>query len=81
MTGLISDDFSLKIKSSGYQWAATGAAPVNPTYVSGAVNEIFTAGDFKYEPQTAKPGRERWACGHYRSTWVRTSMIPRLRKI
>lgn len=56
MTGPISDDFSLKIKSSGYQWAATGAAPVNPTYVSGAVNEVFTAGDFKYGPQTAKPG-------------------------
>ena len=56
MTGPISDDFNLKIKSSGYQWTATGSAPVNPTYVSGAINEVFTAGDFMYGPQTTKPG-------------------------
>jgi hypothetical protein len=56
MTGPVHDDFNLKIKSSGYQWIATGSAPVNPTYVSGAVNEAFTAADFMYGPQTTKPG-------------------------
>jgi hypothetical protein len=56
MTGPISDDFNLKIKSSGYQWTPSTAGVVNPVYSNGAVNEIFTKADFLYGPQTAKPG-------------------------
>ena len=56
VVGPISNDFSLKIKSSGYQWTASAAGVVNPTYKDGAVNETFTKADFLYGPQTAKPG-------------------------
>jgi len=56
LKGPISDDFSLKIKSSGYQWMPSTAGVVNPVYKDGAVDEIFTKADFLYGPQTAKPG-------------------------
>ena len=56
VVGPISDDFSLKIKSSGYQWTPSTAGVVDPIYKSAAVNEVFTKSDFLYGPQTAKPG-------------------------
>jgi hypothetical protein len=56
LTGTISDDFGLSIKSSGYQWTASSAGVVNPVYKDGAVNETFTKSDFLYGPQTTKPG-------------------------
>lgn len=56
MTGPVHDDFSLKIKSSGYQWDAGNALPATLNYVNGAVDEVFTGADFRYGPQTAKPG-------------------------
>jgi hypothetical protein len=56
LTGQISNDFSLKITSSGYQWTPSAAGVVNPVYKAGAVNETFTKSDFLYGPETAKPG-------------------------
>ncbi len=56
LQGPISDDFSLKINSAGYQWTASNAGVVNPVYNSAAVSETFTKSDFLYGPQTAKPG-------------------------
>jgi hypothetical protein len=56
MTGPISDSFSLKLKSSGYQWDAGASLPGSLTHVDGAVNETFTQADFLYGPHTAKPG-------------------------
>jgi hypothetical protein len=56
LTGPISDDFSLKINSSGYQWTPSAAGVVDPVYKDGAVDETFTKADFLYGPQTAKPG-------------------------
>jgi hypothetical protein len=56
VVGPISDDFSLTIKSSGYQWTPSTAGVVNPLYNNGAVNETFTKADFLYGPETAKPG-------------------------
>ncbi|MBD9355292.1 VPLPA-CTERM sorting domain-containing protein [Methylomonas albis] len=55
--GPISNDFSLNIKSSGYQWtAAANVIGSDIHYVSGAVNETFGKSDFLYGPQTTKPG-------------------------
>lgn len=54
--GQVASNFSLSIKSSGYQWTPSSAGVVNPVYKSGAVNETFTAADLLYGPQTAKPG-------------------------
>jgi hypothetical protein len=54
--GPISNDFSLTIKSSGYQWTPSTAGVVNPIYKIGAVNETFAKTDFLYGPQTTKPG-------------------------
>lgn len=56
LTGAISDDFRLTIRSSGYQWTPSAAGVVNPVYAAGAVNETFTKADFLYGPQTTKPG-------------------------
>src|SRR5262249_17337174 len=56
MTGPVHGDFSLKVKSSGYQWDAGTSLPSTLTYVSGAVYEAFTGADFRYGPHTAKPG-------------------------
>jgi hypothetical protein len=56
LRGPISNDFSLKVTSSGYQWTPSTAGPVNPVYKAGAASETFTKADFLYGPQTAKPG-------------------------
>ncbi|MDY0748678.1 PEP-CTERM sorting domain-containing protein [Paucibacter sp. R3-3] len=56
MTGPVPSDFSLSIKSSGYQWDAGTSLPSTLTYVSGAVNETFTSADLRYGPNAAKPG-------------------------
>lgn len=56
LKGPISDDFSLNIKSSGYQWTPSSSGVVSPVYKDGAVNETFTKADSLYGPQTAKPG-------------------------
>jgi hypothetical protein len=56
LTGAISDNFSLSIKSSGYHWTPSTAGVVDPVYEDGAVDETFTKSDFRYGPQTAKPG-------------------------
>ncbi|MFA0833936.1 MAG: PKD domain-containing protein [Methanobacterium formicicum] len=56
--GPISDDFSVTIISSGYNWTLTGAAPTTDAinYLNGAVNETFTKSDFQYGPHVYKPG-------------------------
>lgn len=55
----IPDDFSVHIKSSGYQWTpAVGTPPASMddvTYVEGAVNETFVKDDFIYGPQNWRP--------------------------
>lgn len=56
LTGPVPDDFSLTIKSSGYQWTPSAAGVVNPVYESAAVDESFNKADFLYGPETAKPG-------------------------
>jgi len=56
LSGSISDDFSLTIKSNGYQWTPSAAGVVNPVYTADAIDETFTKADFLYGPQTAKPG-------------------------
>ena len=55
----IPDDFSVRIRSSGYQWdpvAADGDTPTDYEYVAGAEDEVFTKDDFIYGLQTWKPG-------------------------
>jgi len=56
--GSISNNFSLTIKSSGYQWTPTTNQTVGSDihYTAGAVQETFGKSDFLYGPQTAKPG-------------------------
>ncbi|MDD3135964.1 MAG: PKD domain-containing protein, partial [Methanoregula sp.] len=65
VNGTIPDDFSVHIKSSGYNWTMTGGpgtsnlpAPTEYNYVEGAVNETFTKDDFIYGPQIWKPCSE-----------------------
>jgi hypothetical protein len=61
MTGPISDNFAVNIKSAGYTWtpATQGnynpAAPTDATHVAG-INETFTKQDLLYGPQTLRPG-------------------------
>ncbi len=58
--GPISNNFSLTVQASGYQWTpnTTGSLSdvTNYTYVNNAINQTFTSDDFLYGPQTAKPG-------------------------
>ena len=56
--GPISNDFSMTIKSSGYQWTPTTNQTVGSDihYIAGAVQETFNKSDFLYGPNTAKPG-------------------------
>ncbi|MEA5112557.1 MAG: hypothetical protein VB050_00870 [Geobacteraceae bacterium] len=56
--GPISNDFSLSINSSGYQWTAQSTQVVGSDiqYVNNATSETFTRDDFLYGPQSAKPG-------------------------
>ncbi len=56
LQGPIADDFSISVRSSGYQWTASAAGVVNPLYNTTALNETFTKADFLYGPNTAKPG-------------------------
>ncbi len=59
MNGTIPDDFSVHIKTSGYNWTTSSIANQLPTdyiYTEGAVDETFTKADFIYGPQTWKPG-------------------------
>jgi len=54
--GPISDNFSLQIISSGYNWTVTGGYPTVLNYITGAVNETFNVNDFLYGPHVYKPG-------------------------
>ncbi len=59
VNGTIPDDFSVHIKTSGYNWTTSSVVnqlPADFTYVEGAVDETFTKADFIYGPQTWKPG-------------------------
>jgi PKD repeat protein len=59
VNGTIPDDFSVHIKTSGYNWTPSSVkneAPTVYSYVEGAVDETFTKDDFIYGPQTWKPG-------------------------
>jgi large repetitive protein len=58
----IPDDFSVRIKSSGYTWTPPTSGAYNPsfppsgaTYVDNVIDETFTKADFIYGPQTWKP--------------------------
>lgn len=61
--GPIPDNFSLRIRSSGYgNWTLAPFGVYNPPmptnylYMAGALDQVFTKNDFLYGPQTAKPG-------------------------
>jgi parallel beta-helix repeat protein len=59
VNGTIPDDFSVHIRTSGYNWTPSSVkneAPTEYSYVEGAVDETFTKDDFIYGPQTWKPG-------------------------
>lgn len=54
------EDFSLRLRSSGYQWTPTGVVNMPPSeeeisYVSGAVDQTFTLSSLCYGPQKWKP--------------------------
>ncbi|MDE4908834.1 PEGA domain-containing protein [Methanogenium marinum] len=56
----ISDDFTLKIRSSGYTWVPSGVVNKPPAakdleYLSGAVDQTFTLSSLSYGPQKWKP--------------------------
>ena len=51
--GPIPNNFALNIVSSGYVW--TPGSANDDDYVTGAVNETFTAADFLYGPQSTIP--------------------------
>ena len=64
VNGTIPDDFSIHIRSSGYNW--TPANPADPSignaadpkvfnYVDGALDQTFTKSDFIYGPENWKP--------------------------
>ncbi len=59
VNGTVPDDFRLRIKARGYQWAPvlTGSypAPGDLTYNATALDETFTKDDLVYGPQTWKP--------------------------
>ncbi len=63
--GPISDDFSIRIRSSGYgNWTLlpVGSSlppnymPSDYSYMEGAIDQIFNKTDFLYGPQTWRPG-------------------------
>jgi PKD repeat protein len=63
VNGTIPDDFSVHIKSSGYNWTPATPGAYTPTtppsdygYIAGSIDETFTKADFTYGPQTWKPG-------------------------
>lgn len=51
----LSNDFSIEITSSGYQWEATTEEPTSYDYQAGALQETFWQNDFAYGPQIYKP--------------------------
>jgi len=51
----LSNDFSIEITASGYQWEATDSAPTSYAYQAGALQETFWQDDFAYGPQIYKP--------------------------
>ncbi|MFA6364562.1 MAG: PKD domain-containing protein, partial [Methanoregula sp.] len=63
VNGTIPDDFSLHIRSSGYNWTQdtagnlyeNSASPTDARYVEGALDETFNKSDFLYGPQNWKP--------------------------
>jgi len=61
VNGTIPDDFSVHIRSSGYNWTPPGPAmyngglPAEYNYIDGAVNQTFTKSDFIYGPQIWRP--------------------------
>ena len=63
VNGTIPDDFSVRIRSSGYDFEPPipGVGNNNtigtPTYVDGAINQTFTREDFIYGPQIWRPHR------------------------
>jgi hypothetical protein len=64
--GPIPDDFSVHIKTSGYNWtpatpgAYTPTVPTDYYYVPNAMDETFTKADFIYGPHIMKPGPGGW---------------------
>jgi hypothetical protein len=60
VNGTISDNFRIHLSSDGYTWVPntiSNRAPDKNTvhYITGALDETFTASDFTYGPQTWKP--------------------------
>ncbi len=56
----IPDDFTLKIRSSGYRWISTGVLNQPPVaedleYIPGAIDQTFTISSLSYGPQKWKP--------------------------
>ncbi|MFA5212926.1 MAG: PKD domain-containing protein, partial [Methanoregula sp.] len=60
VNGTLPDDFSVRLKTSGYTWAPNVTANTAPpsgayTYQASALDEILTKNDFVYGPQSWKP--------------------------
>ncbi|WP_292543303.1 PKD domain-containing protein [Methanoregula sp.] len=60
VNGTIPDEFSVRIRSSGYTWTPNATANNGPskgqyTYQVNALDETFTRDDFIYGPQSWKP--------------------------
>ncbi len=57
INGTLPDDFSTRIRTSGYSWMPSTAAPASGayTYQVTALDETFTKSDFIYGPQSWKP--------------------------
>ncbi|MDD3137254.1 MAG: PKD domain-containing protein, partial [Methanoregula sp.] len=60
INGTLPDDFSVRLKTSGYTWAPNVTANTAPpsgayTYQATALDETFTKNDFVYGPQSWKP--------------------------
>ncbi len=59
VNGTIPDDFSMTIHSSGYNWTPNttiDGPPLDITRADVGIEETFTKADFRYGPQTWKPG-------------------------
>ncbi len=69
--GPIPDDFSVRIKTSGYNWTppppacSTPPVPTDYYYVPNALDETFTKEDFIYGPHIMKPGPGGWLPLYY----------------
>ena len=63
VNGEVPDNFSVHVRSSGYQWTPTALLNQPPaltdlTYVNGAIDETFTKEQLVYGPQSWKPAGE-----------------------